>query len=277
MAPNPSPTDLLIFAFTAVIALASQKKACASATADTCDAKKSLRNSAFVFVKPHANSPATQELVKSKLTDAGITILSESDIEGTAIDEKKLIDQHYYAIASKATILPADKIPVPVNKFKESFGESWETVLKEKRACNAMDACKRFKCSAEELNEAWQQSKNIVKFGGGFYCGTVSVKGQPEIYVFNAFFMTMRSKFVQPGTSIHCYTVEWDPIKLSWEAFRGQLLGPTDPADGPVGSIRRTILDSYVSKPSSRSVFDALLHILILFVLLQLQGTWTQR
>jgi hypothetical protein len=44
------------------------------------------------------------------LTEAGITILSEADIDGTVIDEKKLIDQHYFAIASKATILPAKDI-----------------------------------------------------------------------------------------------------------------------------------------------------------------------
>lgn len=171
--------------------------------------------------------------------------LSNSFSSGTTIDDKKLIDQHYYAIASKATILPAKDIPVPAEKFQESFGESWDTVVKENRACNALEACKRFGCTPEELNDAWQQSKNIVKFGGGFYCGQVSVKGQPELYVFNAFFMTMRSKFVGPGVSIHCYTVEWDPSKLSWDDFRNQLLGPTDPADGPVGSIRRTILEQY--------------------------------
>jgi hypothetical protein len=32
---------------------------------------------------------------------------------------------------------------------------------------------------------------------------------------------------------------------LSWGDFRGKLLGPTDPADGPEGSIRKTILDSW--------------------------------
>ena len=244
MAPSSTATDLLIFAVSVVVGLALQKRAAAAAasTDATCDAN--LRNYAFVFVKPHANTPATQKLVKEKLTDAGITILSETDIEGTEIDEKKLIDQHYYAIASKATILPADRIPVPKDKFKEAFGESWDTVLKENRACNALEACKRFGCTPEELNDAWQQSPNIVKFGGGFYCGPVSVKGQPQLYVFNAFFMTMRSKFVGPGVSIRCYSVEWDPSKLSWADFRNQLLGPTDPADGPVGSIRGTILES---------------------------------
>jgi hypothetical protein len=57
-----------------------------------------LKNSAFVFVKPHANTPATQKLVRDGLAKAGITILSENDIAGNVIDEKKLIDQHYYAI-----------------------------------------------------------------------------------------------------------------------------------------------------------------------------------
>lgn len=57
------------------------------------------------------------------------------------------------------------------------------------------------------------------------FAGQVSVNGKPELYVFNAFFMTMRSKFVGEGKSIHCYVVEWDPSKLSWAAFRNDILG----------------------------------------------------
>merc|ERR1712228_555440 len=57
--------------------------------------------------------------------------------------------------------------------------------------------------------------------------------------------MSMRSKFIGKGTSIHCYVIEWDPEKLSWSSFRGKLLGPTDPNDAPSGSIRKLILDKY--------------------------------
>jgi hypothetical protein len=146
--------------------------------------------------------------------------------------------------ASKATILPAKDIPVPKDKFQESFGESWDVVLQENRACNAMDACKRFHCDAAELDAAWGKSTKIVKFGGGFYCGLVAIKDL-ELYVFNAFFMSMRSKFVGEGTSIHCYEVEWSPKTLSWASFRNVILGPTDPADGPPGSLRKTILEQY--------------------------------
>merc|ERR1711997_224350 len=44
---------------------------------------------------------------------------------------------------------------------------------------------------------------------------------------------------------IHCYVVEWDPAKLSWSSFRGELLGPTDPKEAPSGAIRKLILDKY--------------------------------
>ena len=56
---------------------------------------------ALVFIKPQANTPATVELVRSMLEKAGCTIVEEGSIDGSVIDERRLIDQHYYAIASK--------------------------------------------------------------------------------------------------------------------------------------------------------------------------------
>jgi len=218
---------------------------CATPPVDKSSLKpQKLMNSAFLFVKPHANTEKVQELVTKKLESQGIKILSQVDIGGEEIDNKGLIDQHYYSIASKATILSADEIPVPRELFLESFGEEWEDVLKEGRASNAIDACKRFECSPQELNDAWRKV-NAVKFGGGFYCAKMSVNNQPELYVFNAFFMTMRSKFVGKENEIRCFVVEWDPDHLSWSSFRHDVLGPTDPDQAPPNSIRRSILDEF--------------------------------
>ena len=75
-------------------------------------------NSAFVFIKPHANNEKIQSYVKSKLLEHGISIISEFDISGSDMDEKKLIDRHYYAIASKATILEPHQMNVPESKFE---------------------------------------------------------------------------------------------------------------------------------------------------------------
>ena len=188
-----------------------------------------LMNSAFVFIKPHANTRAVQDLVVAKLTSKRVKILSEGDIAAAKIDKDKLIDQHYYAIASKATLLKPDQLPVPEDKFEQKFGIAWKQALADKFVYNAIDACAHLGVDADGLDAKWQAAKqagDMEKFGGGFY----GAKLEGGIFVFNGFFMTMRSAFVAPGASIHYYVVEWDPKDLKWSEFRGDLLGPTDPA-----------------------------------------------
>jgi len=206
------------------------------------------QNSAFVFVKPHAVTPSTNSLVRNELTKKGLKITSEGDLTSEVIDQKKLIDQHYYAIASKATILKPSQLNVPKDKFQSQFGISWDDAMAQGLVFNAMDACKELSCSPDELNAAWAASKKagkLAKFGGGFYCGKVEMSGRKPIYVFNGFFMSMRSNFTAPGKSIHYYTVEWDESSLSWEDFRGKVLGPTDPAQAPKDSLRGQILTDW--------------------------------
>jgi hypothetical protein len=87
-------TDFFLFIATASFFLLHNKVQ--ASEAGTCEAE--LLNSAFVFIKPHANTENTQKLVQDKLVKSGIKILSEREIDGSVIDEKKLIDQHYYAI-----------------------------------------------------------------------------------------------------------------------------------------------------------------------------------
>eukprot|EP00928_Gymnodinium_smaydae_P059429 TRINITY_DN4275_c0_g1_i3.p1 TRINITY_DN4275_c0_g1~~TRINITY_DN4275_c0_g1_i3.p1 ORF type:complete len:464 (-),score=141.51 TRINITY_DN4275_c0_g1_i3:222-1613(-) len=207
------------------------------------------KNAAFVFVKPHAVTPKVNKLVREGLQAKGLKILSEGDLTSDVIDKKKLIDQHYYAIASKATILKPSELNVPKDKFKAAFGLEWDDALAKGIVFNALDACKEFGCDADQLAEGWSAAKKagkLVKFGGGFYCGLMNMNGK-ELYVFNAFFMSMRNAFTAPGKSIHYYTVEWDPKKLSWEDFRGKVLGPTDPAEAPKDSLRGKILAQWQS------------------------------
>jgi len=210
------------------------------------NSKKTERNNvAFVFIKPHANNLKTQEKVASVFASKGITVVQEGEFTGDVIDRDMLIDQHYYAIASKATILKPEEIPVPEEKFLETFGVSWADVLASKSAFNALDACKYLEIDVPTLNKLWLDCKK-VKFGGGFYCGVIEMEGKAPIYTFNAFFMTMRSKFVSPECSIHYYVVEFAPETLSWSDFRGKVLGPTDPSLAPPGSLRGDITKNYL-------------------------------
>ena len=205
------------------------------------------RNHAFVFIKPHANTEAVRKLVAAEFEKRGINVSAQGEITGEEIDKNLFIDQHYYAIASKATILKPHELNIPTDKFKETFGLEWEDALKAGNVFNAMDACKELGVDAAGLDKLWAQAKKdkkLVKFGGGFYCGKIDVDGK-SIYSFNGFFMEMRSKFTLPGTSIHYYTVDFDPATTKWEDFRGKVLGPTDPADAPAGSLRRAVFDNW--------------------------------
>jgi nucleoside diphosphate kinase len=206
---------------------------------------KPQTNQAFVFIKPHAVTDAVKELVSSGLVAKGIKIVSEGSISSEDIDEKKLIDQHYYAIASKATILKPYQLNVPEDKFEEKFEEEWNLALDMKKVYNAMDGCHKLGIDADEMDRQWgicKKAGKLIKFGGGFYCGLIEIEGKDPVYVFNGFFMSMRSKFTAPGLSIYYYVVEFDANELSWEDFRGKVLGPTDPAEAPGDSLRGLVM-----------------------------------
>lgn len=203
---------------------------------------KTVKHSALIFIKPHANTPATQEFVTAKIAEAGLTCLDSGNISGIDIDSKQLIDNHYYAIASKATLLTPDQLAVPADKFKDFFNEEWATVLAEGRAMNATDACKKLECDSEELERLWRACEpagKVVKFGGGFYCGLLQKEGFDPIYSFNCFFTAMRNKFCGPENSIHYYNVEWPSEgSMDWIDFRGKFIGPTNPANADASSLR---------------------------------------
>jgi len=222
-------------------------------------ADDSKKNVAFIFVKPHAFTDGTIELVRSELQARGITIKTEGCILGTTIDEKKYIDQHYYSIASKATLLSPKDLPVPADKFQAQFGLRWEDALNQGIVYNAMEACNKFGISADELDAKWAIAKKtgkLVKFGGGFYCAEVD-----GLYIFNGFFMSMRSKFTGDA-KIHYFVGEWNADDLSWADFRGKVLGPTDPEGAPADSIRGMVAAQWrqLGLPAPCNVGDNAVH-----------------
>jgi len=203
-------------------------------------AEATLKNQAFLFIKPHACTPKAQELVEKELKAKGFTVLSQGEISAADIDKKQLIDEHYYAIASKATILKPNQLNVPADKFKAKFGVEWSDVLAQGLAYNAMDGAAKLGLDATQLEEEWRKAKKerdaCIKFGGGFYCSQIS-----GIYIFNGFFMSMRAKYVEAGKKIIYYSISWDESSMSWEDFRSKALGPTNPAEAPKDSIRGMI------------------------------------
>jgi len=223
-------------------ALSAQQKEKMQAALNSSNGNTST-NAAFVFIKPHANTDKVKALAKAGLESKGITILAEGCLDGPTIDEKQLIDNHYYAIAVKATIKKPNELNVPNDRFKAQFGIDYQAALDSGKVFNALDGCKEFGIDAEGMATAWnaaKDAKKLVKLGGGFYCGLLTC-GDKELYIMNGFFMSMRSKFTDPKASLYYYSCQWDPSVLSWEDFRGKVLGPTNPADAPADALRGKI------------------------------------
>ena len=148
-------------------------------------------NSAFVFIKPHAckGTPGkVEELVEEAFANAGIRITSKGEMLAETIDKNMHIDTHYGAIASKAVKLKPSELNVPDKgkaEFAAMFGESWESAIAAGKVYNAMDGAAKLGVDGSGLNDKWSKLKsgtNLIKFGGGFYCGKVD-----GIYIMNGF------------------------------------------------------------------------------------------
>lgn len=205
-------------------------------------------NRAFLFVKPHANTEAVNKMVRESLEGQGFIIKAEGELSAQEIDAKRLIDTHYGAIASKAVVLKPSELNVPEKgkeQFKQAFGISWQEALDKGLVKNAKEACEVLQVDGDELEALWRKidKKDLIKFGGGFYCGKI----KDDLFGINGFYMQMRGRYTSPPASIHFYEVEWAPASLPWNQFREGVLGATDPSKAAEGSLRRKVYESWES------------------------------
>jgi len=137
------------------------------------------KQQAFVFIKPHAVTAPTKKLAAESLAKAGISIVGEGELTADVIEKKKLIDNHYYAIANKASLTrPADLNPPDKGQaeFEKKFGLSWKKALADGLVFNAVDGCKKLGIGGDSMDKQWATAKkagHLVKFGGGFYAGKI--------------------------------------------------------------------------------------------------------
>ena len=122
---------------------------------------------------------AARTMVAKKFAESGITVYNEGSLNGVAIEKDKLIDNHYYAIANKASLTKPKDLNPPQPKqddFEKKFGISWKAALAKGIVYNAVDGCKRLGIDGAKMDDTWGKAKkagDLVKFGGGFYAGRI--------------------------------------------------------------------------------------------------------
>jgi len=202
------------------------------------------RNSALVFLKPHAANDACEKFVRSQLESAGVEILQSGVRAGGEIAELKLIDQHYGSLARLAMATEPSDIalsPAARTAFAEAYGCEWEEALPSMLRNDK--ALERLGVDGSTLEGMWRGGVQ-VKLAPGTYVSRLA-GGDTPLYTVNGFYPAMRQAFVEPDAAVRFMVCEFDEDALSWEAFRQQTIGATNPANAATGSLRAELLSRW--------------------------------
>jgi nucleoside diphosphate kinase len=204
-----------------------------------------MHNRALVFVKPHAVTEEFVSFVERFLARAGIGLTERRKKTARDIQDEGIVDRHYSAIAHTAVFHPPSEYVLTKaakEAFASAFGVEWDEVLDAGKVLNAVEAQENLGgIKGSELNERWKASKQ-AKLGPGLYAGYFK---EEDFFCINGFYPGQREVFTEPGAEVILWEAEFDPAKLSWKAFRGEIIGATDPAKAKDGSLRRLLRDDW--------------------------------
>lgn len=198
-------------------------------------------NQALAFVKPHAaRNPAALARIAATFTARGVRTIEAFELTGPQVAASGAIDRHYAINARVGTIAdPADLFvgPEARAKFLSLFGLSWDDALRAKRIFSGLSAQKKLGLTGEQFNTLWAKQK-AQKLAGGLY---VILLPELDAFVLNGFYPSIRDLFTAPDALLKLMIVEFDPATLPWKAFRGEVIGATNPAAADPRSIRGSL------------------------------------
>ena len=204
-----------------------------------------MRNTALIFIKPHAVTDRAVEFTEEFLGRGGILLLDKSVMSAEEILREDIVDRHYFAIAHTAVHrTPAEYVMSGYARdaFEEAFDVSWDDAVAAGRVLNALEAQEQLgNISGRELNEKWKRSQQ-AKLAPGLYAAYFE---EQDYFCINGFYPGQREVFTTPGAQVVLYEASFKPEELSWEAFRGELIGATDPAKAAEGSLRNVLLSRW--------------------------------
>lgn len=200
-------------------------------------------NTALVFVKPDANVPDVVSFVEEKFNELSIKILTRGVLTAEQLESDKIIDSHYGYIATVAMEIIPSTIEIGQAKqqeFASSFGTEWKDAA-TKMMTNP-GAMQSLNIGPTELEQKWRAGKTI-KIAPSTYISQLD--GGDGIFTVNGFYPAMRHQFVREGSSITWFVVEMEESAISWNKFRTDVVGTTDPAKAASTSLRGEIFQRW--------------------------------
>ncbi len=241
------------------------------------------RQTAFVFVKPHAVNPACTALLEARL---GAVPTLRVDATGTVsaaeIAAGGLAVKHYGALASRAMEVRPQDLPRPtpdaLDKFRAAFGFAFDAPPAGRLLNAAEYLATRPGLDPFVFEKRWRAHACVKLFPGTYAArcdgGAAGDEGKDDEQgkaeeeaqlqagpvVINGFFPAMRAKFVDPELAPHgikYYLVSWAEGTMDWEAFRTKFIGATNPAKADPASVRGTMFSDWAALGLSKQPFGA--------------------
>jgi hypothetical protein len=126
-----------------------------------------------------------------------------------------------------------------LSTFEAKFASTWSAAVAAGKVLNAAQAMTRLNVDVDAFSALWGRSSNEIKLAPGLYVARFEAA---DLFVLNGFYLANRAKFTREEARVRWFTVEWDEAALTWADFRAKVIGPTNPTEAPVESIRGAIL-----------------------------------
>lgn len=235
--------------------------------------RSGTKESAFLFTKPHANSPKVIALLKEILEVFGIKILSQGKVTSTYIRQHDMFSRQFRELSDYSDppyvrreegqeveavddgpkrVFELEDIVISEQEnaaFCKAFDvKSWAMVRAQKKLltlAQTLDVCPAL--DEEGLGRLHESAEVVHRVRKGLYVTRLDElpkrsRRKAPIYVVNAFTGTMRNSYHTKKAVVNYMIVEWESGALSWKDFLGEVVGDTNPAKALPGSIRHSIL-----------------------------------
>jgi len=161
--------------------------------------------------------------------------ITRMNILGAAYLEKyHIIDRHYGVINSLSKDPRTFLSPEAKEKFLTLFHRSTDEV----KLLGGIEFLQHYPShTPQSLNDLWQAQES-VKLGGGAYCVSLIVQGEP-LYLINGFHPLQLIHFTGKKRSIVTFALCGN---LNWSMARNQFIGKTNPQEAAPGSLRNRLL-----------------------------------
>ena len=224
------------------------------------------RQTAFVFIKPHAVNPACTNLLEARMAAVPtLNVDASGTVSAVEISARSLATKHYGTLAERAMTIPPSTLPRPadaaLDKFRAAFGFSFDAPPAGQLLNAAEFLSTHPGLDPFDFEKRWRANA-CVKLFPGTYAARVLCEGESKDspVVINGFFPAMRAKFADPKLAPHgikYYIVSWAEGTMDWEAFRTTFIGATNPAKADPASVRGTMYTDWKALGLSMQPYGA--------------------